>query len=604
MPHPENEKAPAPKVPAELPSYSLEEEQTATWRRWLRGWRLAVVVGTLVLVAAVTFGAKPLYREAKARRALSIAAQAGEAIDRGDSAEASRLLRQAALMAFQDKRVAALVTLHAARAGDMASVAELGKRLDANEAQPEQILVFGEISLAAGRTDDAERACMALSQANSTGDASRAAALKAGVLQARQDTDEAKKVLRAAIAEAPGESSDRLRIMLATMLSADKSAASGTEAEELLEKASENRGEQGAAALRLLCAGRAGLTPQAKAGLEKAAERLRSHPAWKEQDEIFLAQLAISADPAQVEEVARDLVARLQKSAAGLDTRVAAARLLVGAGRFNEVLDLVSDDDASKHAGALMARLDALSGMNDWDRTAQLIEKNRGGTLPDTLYYLFRARAASVRGDNAAAEDEKRMLRQVMGFAEPPHVLFAARYAETMGWKPEALAAWRVLASDDNARIGALHGQLRNLPPDAPASEGLGITGELLRLSPDDPSTRLSAAYFRLLANEDVTASAAVAEEFLAADPASEDIRRVAALARLRTGRAREGLALWPGDADENRWRALHVALLREAGKKRDAEAAAGEVNEESLGPEEKNLLSGREPSAGGTEGL
>jgi hypothetical protein len=593
------ENRPERKAQAELPSYSLDEDhEPANWRKWLRGRKLVLLVGLFALALAAAFGAKPLYREAKARRALSIAKEAGLAIDRGDAAEASRLLRQAALMAFQDKRVAASVTLQAARAGDMASVAELGKKLAEGGAEPGEILVFGEMSLAAGRIDDAERASGALAPDLKPEESVRATALRAGVLQVKQRTSEAEELLRAAIAAAPGESSDRLRIMLASLLLAGKSESSGKDAEDLLEKASENQSEQGAAALRLLGASRAGLSPQAQSDLRQTADRLRNHPASTVADEIFLARLTLSTDPARTDEVGRDLVTRLRERGADVDTRVSAARLLVGASRLGEVLELVSDEDASTHAGALMVRLDALSGLEKWDATAELVEKNHGGSLPDTLYHLFRARMASARGDNAATEEEKRALRQVMAFAEAPHVLFAARYAEAVGWKPEALAAWRVLAANDNARPDALRAQLRNLPPDGPASEGMNITGELLKILPDDPSARLSAAYFRLLAGEKVEESAAVAEEFLAADPASADIRRVAALGRLRTGKAGQALEIWPGDGEENRWRAIHVALLRESGKTKEAGAAAGQVNRETLGPEEKALMSGTTESA------
>ncbi|MFM8809390.1 MAG: hypothetical protein ACKOJB_10915 [Chthoniobacterales bacterium] len=594
MPHPEDQ--PAPKVASELPSYSLEEEEApAGWRRWLRGRRLIVLCSVVALAAIAIFSAKPLYREAKARRALSIAEQAGLAIDRGDSAEASRLLRQAALMAFQDERVAARVTLHAARAGDMASVAELGKKLTEGDSSAEETLVFGEMSLAARRVDEAARASDALPADLSVEENARATALRAGILQARQNPDEARNLLRAAIEQTPGESSDRLRIMLASLLLAERNEAASKNAEELLEQAAKNQGEEGAAALRLLCANRAGLTAEAQHDLAKTAERLRSHPSSNEEDEVYLARLAISADPNRTEEVARDLVTRLTaKQSADIDTRVAAARLLVGANRLNEVLELVTEDEASTHAGALMARLDALSGLKDWEQTSTLIEKNKGGTLPDTLYHLFRARMALERGDTQAAEDEKRVLRQVMGFAEAPHVLFAARYAETVGWKPEALAAWRILAANEGARPDALRAQLRNLPPDAPASEGLGITEELLQIRPDDPSAQLSAVYFRLMAGKDTETSAETAEKFLAADPESADLRRVAALGRLRTGKPADGLNIWPGDGDENRWRALHVALLRASGQTRAAERAAEDVGTESLSPEDKDLLSGK----------
>jgi hypothetical protein len=178
-----------------------------------------------------------------------------------------------------------------------------------------------------------------------------------------------------------------------------------------------------------------------------------------------------------------------------------------------------------------------------------------------------------------------------MQFAELPHVLFAARYAETVGWKPEAFAAWRILASDSGAKADALRGQMRNFPPTATAADGAAIASELLALQPQDPSSRLSLAFFGLLAGQDIEASAATAEEFLAADPESVDIRRVAALARLRTGQATKGLAILPDDNGDPRWQTLHAALLRAAGRKADAEKVANKVDPSTLTPEEKDLL-------------
>ena len=213
--------------------------------------------------------------------------------------------------------------------------------------------------------------------------------------------------------------------------------------------------------------------------------------------------------------------------------------------------------------------------------------------MPDTLYHLFRARIAGTRNETAVVETEKRLLRQVIQFAEPPHVLFVARYAESVGWKPEAFAAWRILAMDSASADEGLRGQLRTIPNNMRASDAAEIAGKLLERHPEDPSTRLSAAYLRLMAGQMIEPSAAAAEEILQAQPDSADVRRVAALARLRTGQAAKGLEIWPGDNDEPRWRALHTALLRAAGETNQAKAAAKDIDRESLNPDEQEFLRG-----------
>lgn len=583
---------PAPKTPTELPSYSLDEShEPVGWQRWIRGWRLAVTLAVLAILIGSAFGARPLYRELKARRALAIAEQAGAAIDRGEGAEASTLLRQAALMAFQDKRVADRVTFHAARAGDMASVAEIGKKMDAGESSVEEVLVFGERSLGAGRAADVTRALELLPKDLPPDQEVKRAVIKAGLLAAQQQPAQAESVLREALARVVGPESDELRIMLANLLLSGQDRPRIDEARQLLEQAAGGSGTNSLAALRVLAMSQAGLSPDAQQQLDTTIARLRAHPDCSAEDELFIARLVVSSNPDRKEEIVRTLVANLRQNDATLDERTAAARWLVGLQAHESVLELVSSDEAAGHAGALMARLDALSELGRWDECSELIETNRGGSVPDTLYHLFRARIAATRDDPATEEAEKRQLRQVMQFAELPHVLFAARYAETVGWKPEAFAAWRILASDSGAKADALRGQIRNFPPTATAADGVAIANELLALQPQDPSARLSAVFFALLAGQNIEASAATAEEFLAADPESADIRRVAALARLRTGKAAQGLSILPDDNGEPRWQTLHAALLRAAGRKSDADKLAAKVDATVLTPEEKAML-------------
>jgi len=590
MPLPDDQ--PAPKTPAELPSYSLDDsDEPVGWRRWIRGWRLAVTLTVLAFLVGSAFGARPLYRELKARRALAIAEQAGAAIDRGESAEASTLLRQAALMAFQDERVADRVTFHAARAGDMASVAEIGKKMDAGEASAEEVLVFGERSLGAGRAADVTRALEYLPKDLPPDQDVQRTMVQAGLLAAQQQPAQAESVLREALARVSDPESDELRVLLANLLLSGDDRTRVDEARQLLEQAAAGDGANSLAALRVLAMSQAGLSPDAQQQLDAIITRLRAHPDCSAEDELFIARLVVSSNPDRKDEAVQTLVARLRENNATIDERAAAARWLIGLQAHDAVLELVSPAEAGSHAGALMTLLDAMSGLGRWDDCSQLIETNRGGTVPDTLYHLFRARIAGTRNDDATEEAEKRQLRQVMQFAELPHVLFAARYAETVGWKPEAFAAWRILASDSGAKADALRGQIRNFPPTATAADGAAIANELLALQPQDPSARLSAAFFALLAGQNIEASAATAEEFLAADPKSVDIRRVAALARLRTGKAANGLSILPDDNGDPRWQTLRAALLRAAGRKSEADRVAAKVDPTTLTPEERTML-------------
>ena len=586
------ENDPIPKQTNELPSYALDDaDEPVGWRRWIHGWRLAVVLTLLALGIGAAFGAKPAYRELKARRALSVVEQAGAAIDRGEGAEASTLLRQAALMAYSDERVADRLVYQAARAGDMASVAEIGKQMDGGKASTEEILVFAERSLGAGRAADVTRALALLPSDLAASQDVKRATIQAGLLAAQKQPAEAESALRGALARIAAPESDELRVMLANLLLSGQDRSRLDEARQLLEQAAGGTGKHSLAALRILAMSQAGLSPEAQQQLDATIERLRAHPDCSAEDELFIARLIVSSNPDRQKEAVQNLVARSRESRANIDERTAAARWLVGLQAHEAVLELVGADEAASHAGALMARIDALSGLGRWDECGELIEANRGGTVPDTLYHLFRARIAGTRNDAATEESERRQLRQVMQFAELPHVLFAARYAETVGWKPEAFAAWRILASDSGAKADALRGQIRNFPPTATAADGMDIAGELLALQPQDPSARLSAAFFALLAGKDVEASAATAEEFLAADPESVDIRRVAALGRLRTGAASKGLRILPDDNGEPRWQTLHVALLRAGGRQSEADKLAAKVDASALTPEERKML-------------
>jgi hypothetical protein len=404
--------------------------------------------------------------------------------------------------------------------------------------------------------------------------------------------------------------------MLAKMLLGEEGAPGQDEAEQLIMMAAQDQGADGAWALRLLAESRVGGSPEARRSLNEAIELLRRHPASLPSDELFIARLLVASDPSRQEEVAGSLVARLKERQANLEDRVTAGRWLISLQDYGPALDLIDPAEPPKHMGALMMQLAALTGLGRWEECEAILEATRGGMLPDTLFFLFRARIADLRAEPDRAEAEKRQLRRAMNFDELPHLLFAARQTESFGWKPEAFAAWRILATEEDVRVleqisgratmadwrilateedvrvAALRGQLRTLPPSSSATDGANIAQALLSLKPDDPTARLTAAYYQLLAGQNT----ATALGLLKSNNTSDNARRIAALAFLREGLAAKGLDVFPGDSGEDRWRALHAALLQAAGRSAEATEAARAINRENLEAGEKDLLRGIGP--------
>lgn len=288
-----------------------------------------------------------------------------------------------------------------------------------------------------------------------------------------------------------------------------------------------------------------------------------------------------------MDEAAGSLVARLKEDDAKPEDRVKAGRWLIGLQSYAPVLELLGSGEPANHLNSLLLQFEALSGLGRWHECEIMLEAARGGALSDTLYFLLRARLADLCGEQEREESDKRQLRQAMKFSELPHVLLAARQAESFGWRPEAFAAWRILAAESSARPEALLGQLRTMPPSSTAAEGAELANALLGLQPDDPDARLTSLYYNLLSGKSIDTHA---RDLIETAP-SDNVRRVAALAYLREGQAAKGLDVFPGDNGEDRWRAVHAALLHAAGQSAEAVEVARAINRDKLDAGEIDLL-------------
>lgn len=579
-------------MPEPLPDYEVDSDKVSPIA-WLGGLvadpRFHVFAALAALLLLVLLAAPPLYRKAKAWRAMSLVEQSLAARNDGDPAKAVALMRQAIYLAPGDEEVLRSVQLLNAGQGDPASFAALKNRMEKNEATSEELLVLAELAIRMGDPAIAATAISLLPP----GDSVRKEAVGIRVLDLRGDREKALSEARHAAEKHTGGEGDPLRLLLAELLM--KSDPSDKEAFAILDALARQPSQEGLTALRFL-ANRYAATPEASPLLVlETSDRLSRHPKHEFSDQLLAFDLRLIAEPSQTTSLLEQ-VAKPDPAATRLET-LSAARWLNSHKAYPLTLSLIGRERALSDNDFFLIFLDATAGLERWKEVQSLLKKEKIPGLSESIRLLFLSRSSEKLGDLQAAEEAWRELQRILTFEKPEDVAYVAAYTERTGSLPQAVKAYWVMTEKRETALQGFLGVIRCQPKETPASELLSVYDALLGAFPNLAEARCDKAYLQLLTGSQISEAATTADELVRSNPSSLATLSVAALADLKLGNPSQADARYSGkeiawrNAPEP-WKAVRIAVLRAAGNQAEASSLSAIVRKDQLRPEELALIS------------
>ena len=244
----------------------------------------------------------------------------------------------------------------------------------------------------------------------------------------------------------------------------------------------------------------------------------------------------------------------------------------------------------------LLIVLDAKTSLGDLNDIPKMLSSSAGSGIQEAVRHLYLAKVAMMKGDVATADFEWGNVGASLHLEKTETLAYIAGYEEQIGALDRAAQTYRELANREGSGINGLVGLIRCQPREASAKKLIPIYVELLTAVPDNQDATCDLAYLRLLAKEDITESAAVAEKLYSSQPNTLTRISTAALGRLRTGDAKGALELYHEKVIEwgsapAPWKAVRVAVLDANGEAADAVNLKSTIDPKILRPEERELL-------------
>lgn len=588
------------------------------WERWRRGWRLVVVV--VGVAVAYGFWRGPTdYKAAKAWRGRDLAGQARGAMAAGDGESARRLLDRAGVLGPRDAVVLRTIADFAESLDDVMALYALRQLQSTGQADETDLLRQARLAFDWGRSElapvEAVRAW-----ATAPADSLDAARLEAGArwLAGRGRLVEAEVRLRRAIdtAAEAGEVAEarRLNLALARLLVStargrptparvdeaiarwlrvgqDPAAAPGEVAEAM---------EQAVTVVEAFIEISSGHEPEwAGAFSEVLAYRLDTAPdATRGRLRVAQASWDRQRRPWEGSVVADDLVLEALEAPAASAWHF--GRWLQRHGFFEQAVRLAEArlDGEKSTPDWFLLRLDGLFGQQQWESVRQTLEAP-GAPISPTKRQLFLYRlAVASEADSTAIEAAQSGLRDALRTAEAAEVLEVASHLEAAGVRSLAIEFYRQIQRHERVGLPARLGLVRCLHQEPNATAELVDTLQsLLTLWPDSDEARADLAYLRLLPPQVPRADdMETARRLVEAEPQFLAFRVVAALAALRQGEPKQGLALTSGepvpwDSVSPGWRTVHACVLAANQRPEEAGHLAASLTTSALRPGERELL-------------
>lgn len=547
--------------------------------------RLVLAGIAVVLLGALAYQARPIYRLIKSWRCSQLVAQAEKAVKDGNYDEATRLAQAAYQLKF-----------------DQPSAIRLVARLNSRSGHPRDAVPFWQqlMELPGFDQDDRRDYASDLLKGGSPGEAEaqlrillddqpenpqnlRLAAQIAAVSNRRTDAiAEARRASRIDPQDVEG------RLLLASLLAGSSEPKERDEGLSQLLALAVDQGQVGLEALTAL-AKRPDL-PKDK--LKTLIPLLNNHPLATEGHRLLAVDVHILAEPEKREQL---ITAAVE---ARKDSEPAALRDLAvwlnAKNDYERAIAVLPERIAITRRDLFLVYLDAVAALGRWPQIRKLLEK---GDVPldNAIKELYLARSAAEMKDLDESDIHWKRA-QFAALHSPEQLISIATYAEKIGRLDQAEIAYRTLASSPATARPAYLALMRVLSAkeDTPALREL--LGDMLQRWPKDAAVRNDFAYLNLLEKKNIAQSMNTALELMAANPASLPHRTTLALAYLRVGqvdaarRVYEGIIIdWKSASGSSR--AVYAAVLAANGDMDAAQAQVADLRVDKLRPEERELV-------------
>ena len=289
--------------------------------------------------------------------------------------------------------------------------------------------------------------------------------------------DEAKSYLAKIVTDSRATESEQFRAALLQLALAANSPSERANALTRLEKSAEGKTATSLDALVVLAqntlSAAADSSDSARNEAERLASALENHPLAEAKHKLLAFDLRIHADPTQREQLIARAIADW-KDSDPVD-RLDLARWLNSKGEYQRAIDSIPLEKAVQSDDLFLQHLDALAGLGRWKEVEQLLRSGRFPLQP-FLEAMYLARCNSQLGEQtASANNWQRALEAAQGDARK--LITLAQYAEQNKEAEVAEAAYNGAAAAAPKLRMALASMVIGSDLNTMRSQGSGNTG-------------------------------------------------------------------------------------------------------------------------------
>jgi hypothetical protein len=535
-------------------------------------------IAFIALLLAAFLALRPTYRWLKAKRADSLAAKAEQFVQQKNLLEAANTYRAALQLdplGYRPLQGAARLATrlnHAEAVGLWDQVVKLPQATGADREERAAALL---------RAAELPAAALAIDELLKQNPDTNALVLASCYSERTGNSARALEYARIAVKRAPQDENAQAR--LAEVLAASLKADERSEAREILWAVAAKNDAARKSAIESL-ARAPDLTPNEQT---KILDQLRTVDPFTVTDAFLAADLRLKMQPETAALIYDEIIASW-----GAKAKLEMARWLNAHQQFDRVLSLV--DSREGRDQLLLARLDALAAEQRWDEIDTTLS-HKDLTFDPIVAEAFRARLGLARHSSLDAQMHWDKAIALAG-NDSSKLRWLGTAAEQSGADEIALRTFQRLARSPADASLALAGQQRLAAKMHDTSVARTIAEKTLALHAADPNAQNRVAYYNLLLEKDMSASATKAKELVAKYPDRLEFRVTAALALLRQHDPGSALAQFQGPPIEwaktlPSWRAVYAAALRGNEREDAAHEIIATIPMDKLSSEERALI-------------